>query len=51
MGIESRTLGLLFVAHLVLHCHAFLTELTWLVLSEGYLTLLLLVHQLTFGHR
>ena len=36
------------VAHLVLHFHAFLPELTWQVLREGYLTLLLLVYQLTF---
>ena len=30
---------------------AFLTELTWQVLIEGYLTLLLFVRQLTFGLR
>ena len=29
------------------HSSAFLTELTWHVLCEGYLTSLLLVHQLT----
>ena len=33
---------------LVLHSHAFLTEITWQVLM-GDLTLLLLVHKLTFG--
>ena len=31
----------------VIHSNAFLTELTWQVLIEGYLTLL--VHHLTFG--
>ena len=44
VGIEPGTLGLL-------HSYAFLTELTWQVLREGYSTLLLLVHQLTFGLR
>ena len=40
------------MSHLVLRSHAFLIdmiELTWQVLSEGNLTLLLLVQQLTFG--
>ena len=41
--IETGTLELM-VTHLVLYSYAFLTELTWPVLSEGYLTLLLLVH-------
>ena len=36
---------------LCLHSNALPTELTWQVLREGYLTLLLLVHQLTFGLR
>ena len=36
------------MAHLLLHSDAFLTELTWQVLSEGYLTFLLLVQGLTF---
>ena len=43
LEIETGTLELM-VTHLVLYSHAFLTELTWPVLSEGYLTLLLLVH-------
>ena len=34
---------------LVFYSIAFLTELTWQVLIEGYLTSLLFVHQLTFG--
>ena len=33
----------------VIHSDAYLTELTWQMLVEGYLTLLLFVHQLTFG--
>ena len=33
----------------VIHSDAYLTELTWQVLIEGYLTSLLLVHQLIFG--
>ena len=33
----------------VIHSDAYLTELTWQRLIEGYLTSLLLVHQLTFG--
>ena len=40
------TLGLL-----VIHSDAYLTEHTYQVLIEGYLTSLLLVHQLTFGLR
>ena len=36
---------------LMVHSDAFLTELTWQVLIEGYLTSLLLVHKLTFGFR
>ena len=48
MGIEPRTP---LVAHLVLHSHAVLTELTWQVLREGCLALLLLVHQFTFALR
>ena len=35
----------------VIHTDAHLTDLTWQVLIEGYLTSLLLVHQLTFGLR
>ena len=31
----------------MIHSNAYLTELTWQVLIEGYLTSLLLVHQLT----
>ena len=50
MGVEPGILRLL-VAQLVLHSHAFLTELTWKVLGEGYLILVLLVDQLTFGLR
>ena len=34
---------------LMIHSDAFLTQLTWQVLIEGYFTSLLLVHQLTFG--
>ena len=33
-----------------IHSDAFLTELSWQVLTEGYLTSILLVHQLTVGH-
>ena len=36
---------------LVINSDAYLTELTWQVLSEGYLTSLLLVHQLIFELR
>ena len=32
----------------MIHSHAFLIELTWQVLIEGYLTSLLFVHQFTF---
>ena len=32
----------------MIHSDAFLTELTWQVLIEGYLISLLLVHQLAF---
>ena len=33
---------------LVIHSDTFLNELTWQVLIEGYLTHILLAHQLTF---
>ena len=46
-GIEPVSIGLWDL--LCVHSHALLTELTWRVLIEGYLTLLLLVHQSTFG--
>ena len=36
---------------LVIHSDAYLTELTWQVLIDRYLTSLLLVHQLTFRLR
>ena len=37
---------------MILFCSdTFLSELTWQVLIEGYLTSLLFVHQLTFGLR
>ena len=36
---------------LVFYSDAFLTELTWQVLIEGYSTSLSFVHQLTFGLR
>ena len=41
-------LGLRALGSRVLHSHVFLTELTWQVLIEGYLTSLLLLQQLTF---
>ena len=37
MGVEPGVLRLL-VAQFVLHSHAILTQLTWKVLGEGYLT-------------
>ena len=49
VGIEHETLGLLDL--LCVHSHASLTQLTWQVIIEGYLTSVLLVHQLTFGLR
>ena len=35
----------------MIHSDAFLTELTWQLLIEGYLISLLLVHQLAFNLR
>ena len=47
MRIEPETLGSC-VFLLCVHSHAFLTELIWQVLIEGYLISLSFVHQLIF---
>ena len=43
VGIKPRTLG-----NIVSHSNAFLTEITWQLLVEGYSASLLL-HKLNFG--